>query len=91
MLAELVGRLSERSPAALLRLCEERKFSGEISFDVGSSKGTIRVVGGFVDDGKSESGSGDAIEAFLAAQEGAFRMRQRLPSPEGGFSHSYLP
>lgn len=84
MLAELVGRLSQRSPAALLRLCEERRFSGEIEFEAPGSKGALRILGGFVEDGRLDAG-GDAVETFLGLPDGRFRLRQRLPTPAGGF------
>jgi len=83
VLAELSGRLSDRSPPSLLRLCEEKRFCGHIEFSSESVGGVLQVLGGFVEKGSLEHGTGDPAEAFLALSEGRFRLRQRLPTPSG--------
>ena len=84
--APVQGDFQERAPVDLLRLCEEKRFTGLIEIEGAQIRGSVLMRAGEVATLQLQGAPGDALEAFLTLQEGRYTLRQHVATLDGGLS-----
>jgi len=70
----------------LLRLCEEKRFTGLIEVEGAKLHGSVLMRGGEVATLQLQGAAGDALDAFLGLQDGRYTLRQHTVALDGGLS-----
>ncbi|MBI2891915.1 MAG: DUF4388 domain-containing protein [Deltaproteobacteria bacterium] len=81
------GELAERGPIDLLKLCEEKRFTGLIEIAAGKLGGSLQLRGGEIETIALEGAAADPLDAFLALTAGRYTLRQQMPNLDGGLSN----